>query len=68
MEYHHTGVGTIVQSTWWVQCIHVHVVYGYVNRKGDSNIAGVGGNSGWGEWGRSGDGPAKCGGEGVKEG
>ena len=33
MEYHHPGVGTIAQSTWWVQCTHVHVVYGYVNRK-----------------------------------
>ena len=30
MEYHHPGVGTIVQSTWWVQCMHhVHVVYGH---------------------------------------
>ena len=28
MEYHHSGVGTIVQTTWWVQCTHVHVVYG----------------------------------------
>ena len=26
MEYNHPGVGTIVQSTWWVQCTHVHVV------------------------------------------
>ena len=34
MEYHHTGVGIIVQSTWWVQCTNVHVVCGYVNRKG----------------------------------
>ena len=28
MEYNLSGVGTIVQSTWWVQCTHVHVVYG----------------------------------------
>ena len=27
MEFHHTEVGTIVQSKWWVQCTHVHVVY-----------------------------------------
>ena len=38
MEYHHPGVGTIVQPTWsWVQCTHVHVVYGYVNRKLNGN-------------------------------
>ena len=24
MEYHHTGVGTIVQPTWWVQYTHGH--------------------------------------------
>ena len=37
MEYNLSGVGTIVQSTWWVQCTHVHVhaVYGYVDRKGE---------------------------------
>ena len=23
MEFYHPGVGTIVQSTWWVQCTHV---------------------------------------------
>ena len=28
MEYDHTGVGTIVEQIWWVQCTHVHVVYG----------------------------------------
>ena len=49
MEYYHPGVGTIVQPTWWVQCAHVIVVYGYVNRKGHSNIAGDGDNSRWGD-------------------
>ena len=29
MEYDHSEVGTIVQSTWWVQCTHVHVVHGH---------------------------------------
>ena len=24
MEYYYLGVATIVQSTWWVQCTHVH--------------------------------------------
>ena len=48
MEYHHPGVGTIGQPTWWVQCTYVHVVYGYANRKGHSNIPG--------DWDNSGDG------------
>ena len=25
MEYNHPGMGTIVQPTWRVQCIHVHM-------------------------------------------
>ena len=31
MEYNHTGMGTIVQTTWWVQCthVHIHVVHGH---------------------------------------
>ena len=29
MEYYHPVVGTIVQSTGWVQCTHVHVVQGH---------------------------------------
>ena len=37
MEHHHPGVGTIVQPTWWVQCTHVHVVHGYLNRKLNGN-------------------------------
>ena len=41
MEYNHSGVGTIVQSTWWVQCTHVHVVYGYVNRKVIEILMGI---------------------------
>ena len=46
MEYNHSVVGTIVQSTWWVQCTHVHVVYRYDNKTGHSNTAGDGDNSG----------------------
>ena len=52
MEYHHPGVGTIVEPTGWVQCTHVHVVYehvvyGYVNSKGHFGTT-VGGGVGGG--------------------
>ena len=44
MEYNHSGVGTIVQSTWWVQCTHVHVVMAMHTGK-----VIVAGDSGWGD-------------------
>ena len=57
MEYYHPGVGTIVQSTWWVQCTLVHVVYGYDTRK-VIEVLQVMGLTEWGMGERGGGGKA----------
>ena len=61
MEYHHPGVGTIVQPTWWVQCTHVHVgqVIQILQVMGITTVEGMGKEwRGWGgeEVGKSGGG------------